>query len=73
MDGSLDIAIYTLLGIGISLLILVGALAVVDTVCRRNRQLKWVLREHRPVRRPDGRRGGSREAGTSGTAKVPWR
>ncbi len=49
-DGD-PMAIYTLLGIGIALLIFLGALAFVDAARRGNRQFKWASRVGRPAPR----------------------
>ena len=46
MNGTY-MAIYTLLAIGVALLILCGALVFVDTARRGNRQFKWASRGNR--------------------------
>jgi hypothetical protein len=40
-------AIYTLLGIGIAVLIFLGALVFVDAARRGNRRFKWAARQGR--------------------------
>jgi len=42
------IAVYTLLGIAVVLLIFLGALAFVDAARKGNRQFKWASRGPRP-------------------------
>jgi hypothetical protein len=44
-------AIYTLLGIGIAVLIFVAALVFVDTARRGNRRFKWAGRQGRSERK----------------------
>jgi hypothetical protein len=41
MSPSVAVAVYTLLGIAIVLLIFLGALAFVDAARKGNRQFKW--------------------------------
>jgi hypothetical protein len=49
MSSNVAIAVYTLLGIAVVLLIFLGALAFVDAARKGNRQFKW---GSRPADRP---------------------
>ena len=50
VSPNLVIAVYTLLGIAVVLLIFLGALAFVDAARKGNRQLKWAARPASPPR-----------------------
>jgi hypothetical protein len=52
MEGETNMAIYTLLAIGVALLIFLGALVFVDTARRGNRQFKWASRGGRSDPKP---------------------
>ena len=44
---NLGMTVWTLLGVAIALLVLLGALALVDAARKGNRQFKWVSRGRR--------------------------
>ena len=48
MSPNAAIAVYTLLGIAVVLLIFLGALAFVDAARKGNRQFKWASRAPHP-------------------------
>jgi hypothetical protein len=48
MSANASIAVYTLLGIAVVLLIFLAALAFVDAARKGNRQFKWASRGPRP-------------------------
>jgi hypothetical protein len=52
MSPNVVIAVYTLLGVAVVLLIFLGALAFVDAARKGNRQFKWASRPPQPRDEP---------------------